>query len=128
MEIETQYNVKLDLVKGDYESFDVVFTDSETGDPFDLTGLTFMFTMNKHNNDTDDERAVVTLDLPAPEDPTEGILPVNISDDVLEEVDEGVYPFDVQYVDGDGKPKTVIIGEATVILDVTKRKIPLEEV
>lgn len=110
----------LEIVRGDDTAIEVTFTDKATGDPIDLTGSTVMFTVRADRDDTDDENAIIKVDVTVHTDPTAGQTVINMTHEDTA-VQTGNFFYDVQYVDTANKVQTLVIGEVAIVQDVTKR-------
>lgn len=124
-----EYQVTDKLVRGDDEAIELKFTDKDNDNlPLDITGYTVMYTIKQDPNDADGD-AILALDVTDHTNPTQGVTVIEVTDADWDTgykgdpVPSGQYYFDIQYVDTDGKPKTVIIGTVTVIQDVSHRTV-----
>lgn len=115
-----QPNNDIEIIRGDNEAIEVQFIDTETSKPIDITGYTVYFTVNTTKRDTNDDDAIIRKDVTNHTDPVNGktVILLSTTDTNL---DPRNYYYDVQFKDDDGKIKTVIVGDLSVILDVTKR-------
>lgn len=123
------YQATESFIRGDDEPLGLHFTERDANDnivPVDITGYTVMLTIKKDPTDADAD-AILALDVTEHTNPTQGITVVEITENAWDTgykgdpVPSGTYHFDVQYVDTDGKPKTVMIGTCVVVQDVTHR-------
>lgn len=115
----SNYNVPLELVRGDDETIEITFTD-ENGAPINITGYTVMFTLRANINKTSDTDALLQKNVTSHTNAVGGISAIGLSNSDTN-ITPGEYYYDVQYKDTSNKIKTVVIGTCTVIQDVTKR-------
>lgn len=126
-----QYAATESFIRGDDEPLGLHFTEKDSDGnrvALDITGYTVMLTIKVDPKDDDDD-AILALDVTEHTNPTQGLTVIEITDSDWDEgykgdpVPSGTYHFDVQYVDTDGKPKTVLIGTCVVVQDVTHRTV-----
>jgi len=110
----------IELVRGDDEAIELEFVDATTNNPVDLTDCAVMFTVRADKADANDDNALIKKDVYTHTDPTNGKTTINLLHTDTD-VTPGNYSYDVQYVDTENKVKTLVIGECTVVQDVTKR-------
>lgn len=110
----------IEIVRGDDEAIELEFTDAENNTAIDLTDCAIMFTVRANKNDTDDDTALIKKDVYTHTDPTNGKTTINLLHTDTA-VASGTYSYDVQYVDTEGKVKTLVIGSIAILQDVTKR-------
>lgn len=113
------YYYDLEIIKRDDVKIPLTFTHKDTGLPYDLTGYSFFFTV-KINKTDPDTSAVISEDFSPSSPPTDGIAVLTL-DDTQTDVDAQVYYYDVQIVDGSGDVTTIMLGEFTVVQDITVR-------
>lgn len=113
-------NTDFEIVRGDDEAIELEFTDSITNTPVDITDCAVMFTVRADKADTNDDNALIKKDVYTHTDAANGKTTVNLlhTDTAVE---PGNYFYDVQYVDTEGKVKTLVIGNIAIVQDVTKR-------
>lgn len=113
-------SAKIELVRGDDEAIELEFLNEADNTPIDLTGSTVMFTVRANKDEADDTNALIKKDVTSHIDPTHGKTVVELSHTETT-VAVGNYNYDLQIKDTAGKIKTIVIAEASIIQDVTKR-------
>lgn len=115
----------LELVRGDDEPLTLTFTDEENDNaPIDISDFVVWLTLKRDPKQPDSEALlqVVVTNHPRGD---EGVAFINVDEEAWDtgykggKVPSGKCRFDIQYKDADGKPKTILIGECTVVQDVT---------
>ena len=94
----------------------ITVVDEDTGDALDVTGNTFLLTVNTDANPTDDTDQIFQL-VGVLTDPTNGVVEFTLTDDNADNI--GNFFFDVQMTSA-GKPETVMKGRFTMCQDITK--------
>ena len=113
-------NTDIEIVRGDDEAIELEFTDAETSTTVDLTDCAIMFTVRANKSETNDDTALIKKDVYAHTDAPAGKTTINLLHTDTA-VAPGNYSYDVQYVDTEGKVKTLVIGNIAILQDVTKR-------
>jgi hypothetical protein len=113
-------NTDIEIVRGDDEAIELEFTNEADNSAVDLTDTTVMFTVRTNTDETDDENAIIKKDVVTHSDPTNGKTTISLLHTETD-VQAGNYKYDVQYKDAAGKIKTLLIGNISILQDVTKR-------
>ncbi len=116
---------ELYLIRGDDEPLLLTFTDEQLSNaPVDIRNYTVWLTLKKDPKAPDIEALlqVVVTDHPRGE---EGLAFIPVTENDWDTgfmgnpIPSGWCRFDVQYKDGEGKPKTILVGDCYVEQDVT---------
>lgn len=107
----------LNFDEGDDNTYAVTLTDA-AGDPVDITGYTFYFTVKYNKNDSDDQ-AVFKITDSTIAAPTTGVINLEVvrADTVGKR--PGIYPYDIKYKDASGDIKTILYGNYNLRQAVT---------
>jgi hypothetical protein len=116
--------MSITLVRGDTEHLRVTVTDAD-GDTVNLTGADAWFTVKRRVADPDD-RAAIALRMGAGievEDAPGGVLIVTLTATETDDMVPGVYRYDVQVRDANGRISTVADGRLVLRSDVTRATV-----
>ena len=108
-----------EIVRGDNEPFTLEFT--RNGEPEPITGWKIYFTMKKHLTQSDDE-ADLKCDVTEHDDPENGKTSIHLTNGQTDNLEPGMYFFDIQVKKSDGVIKTILNGQVNVVADVTRRE------
>ncbi len=103
--------------RGDSDAKGFVVQDSD-GVAIDITGFTFKLTVNSEKDPTDqvNEQFTITGTLTAPTTGEVAFAPTTTDTDIV----PATYFYDIEQTDGSGAIKTLIIGKALIVQDITK--------
>jgi hypothetical protein len=87
----------LSIYEGEDKTFTVTLTDS-AGDPIDITGYTFLFTVKSKISDSDAD-AIIKKEITNHSDPTNGVTQIALVESDTEDL-SGSYLYDYQRLDG----------------------------
>ena len=111
---------RLNLIQGDDQSIPIEVINEETGQPEDITGWKFYFTVKNSWRDPDDE-AVIAIDVDDHIDPTQGktAIPITAAEATVQ---PKVYQYDIQAKDNLGNIITIVANEiVSIIPEITRR-------
>lgn len=112
--------IDLSMVRGDTLETTLTFTDADDN-VIDITDWTIFFTVKKEEYLTDDDDSEAEISKSETiTDGTSGQYTLTIDPEDTEEVDPGLYVYDIQIKKDDGSIQTVVIGNFEIIQDVTK--------
>lgn len=116
-------STNFDIPRGDSRDIRVTVTDSETGDPLDLTGSTVFFTLKAEiDNDLADSSALIKKDVVSHTDPTAGKTTIRLLPSETGALTPGEkYPYDIQVKLSGGDVMTIVSGKIRITADVTRR-------
>lgn len=106
------------LQRGDTFAFSFSLTDSETEAPIDITGYSFLLTVDTLENPPDATTNLFSL-TGVLTNPTGGVVQFSLSALQADQAPDTYY-YDVQMVDGVGGKRTVAKGEFLIEQDITK--------
>lgn len=110
----------LSIIKGNSKNYKLLFK-TTSGDPLDITGYTVFFTVKKNINQTDDQ-AVISKTNTIHSDPTNGISIITITTSETNDLQPGVYLYDIGYVNATKNVKKTSDPEKFEIIgNVTRR-------
>jgi hypothetical protein len=110
--------MKLEIIRGDDEQFELTFTDID-GDPIDLTDGTVFFTVKENLDDSDDD-AVITQEVTSFDAPETGVATLVLTDEQTD-IEAGQYFYDIQFIDENSLISSASRGKLYVYQDVTLR-------
>lgn len=108
----------LNLIRGDDVNLDLEFTDEE-GTAIDITDIEVFFTVKARKSDTDDN-AVISKEVTSHTDAVNGLSTVSLSKTETD-IEPGMYHFDIQLKDSEGKVSSSVPGVIRVYQDITRR-------
>lgn len=116
----TQRNLA-NLVRGDDWIIKIVV--SSDGNPLDITGFTYWFTLKLNVDDADPGALQISFNPDTATSPTEasqGILYIKVNKSLTDSIDAATYNYDLQQVDNAGTVQTLLIGKVKVVKDITR--------
>ena len=105
---ETQ-NLSMD--EGTDITWTVTITDS-AGDPVNITGYSFLFTVKKCRNDSDDN-AIIKKTFTTHSDPTNGVTEITLADTDTDNI-HGVFLYDYRWTDTSNNIRAVFKGSLEI--------------
>lgn len=106
------------VFKGDTFTFPVTVIDSQTKLPIDLTGASVLMQVKV---DKEDEISVLEISTAnGRANVGNGIININVSDEVMGAIEAGVYFYDLQIVFLDGTKKTWLVGMFIITQDTSR--------
>lgn len=110
---------RITMHRGDSYPLQRTLKNNKTQAVIDLTGASFLLTVNKEENPTDDSNQLFQVAGVLNDDPTTGI--VYFTPTVENTNNPAIkYWYDIQYTDAGGNIRTIAKGEFVITQDVTK--------
>ena len=109
-----------DIYRGDNHTYTLEFKKAN-GNPQPITGWKIFFTM-KQNLDLGDDKASLKVDVTEHDDAENGLTSIHLSNGQTDALEPGKYFFDIQVKKAANDIKTIIMGQITVLADVTRRE------
>lgn len=109
-------------IRGDSRQVNIQFYESDGVTPFDLTGCTVFFTVNANSDNTanNDSSAAIALKVNSFDDPSSGLATLQITNADTQDMEPGIYYYDVQLKDSFGNITSLAQNTFTVIADITR--------
>lgn len=118
----TVSEVNICRVRGDTDSFTVTVQDAN-GAAIDITGFSFLFTVDPSDEPVNSANNLFQLSSPAGgivlTTPASGLITLTLSGAQADQT-PGVYFYDLQMTDTGGAIKTILKGQYEVVQDITK--------
>lgn len=114
----TKHNLE-PIYRGDSREYKLTFTDSK-GAAIPITGWKVYFTVKDNRRDSDD-LAVIKKDITVHDDPENGKTKIIISPSDTNDLQPGIYYYDIQVKRGIENILTVLAGRLKIITDITRR-------
>ena len=111
-------SMHLKRYRGDTYKHLLVIQDSN-GNPIDITGYSFILTINKERDPTDGSNIVLTM-TGVIEDAAEGKVALQPALNDINAADIGSWYFDIQQTDGAGDIRTLVKGRYDILQDISK--------
>lgn len=108
----------LEIRRGDTRIYTLTFSIDEEALP--LTDYTVYFTVKRYSWLTD-ENASIVKDITDHFDAVGGISKITLEPTDTEDLDPGIYLYDIQIKKADGAVVTILNGEFEILYDITRR-------
>ena len=108
----------LEIYRGDTENINLAFT-NDAEEAIDITGATIHFTV-KHFKDDADSVALIQKEIDSHTNAAGGLSQINIVAADTQDLEPAVYVYDIQIEFEDGTKKTIVIGNFSILHDITR--------
>lgn len=105
--------------RGDSYPFELTVKDKETGNPIDITGYSFLFTVNTSKDPIDAADEVFSVSGVLDGTPSTGKVSFTPTA-VQTNIDKKKYYYDVQMTDDSGNIRTIAKNSFSILQDITK--------